>query len=784
MRTMFILLFVAVFSMISAQEHFEWMLDFEEQNLYKIQDLSKNYLQKMRSSEPGKKTKSTGTKIPGYKQFQRWAWFMEDRVYPSGDLFNTIAKSWYEYHAYLQSGNVRTNAFGGSWTAIGPSSYKLGMSGYNGGLGRVNCIAFDHKDKSIVYIGTPSAGLWKRDSRGSWSCLTDELPTTGISGIALANEGNTMFVLTGDGDGGNTNSIGVLKSADRGNSWVDTGLMWGVKQKVRGYKLAQHPQNDQLLIAVTSAGLFRSNDAGENWQQVAKGNFRDLEFQPGASQMAYAATTNKIYRSQDKGATWSEVNSSFPGGTNRIALAVSPADKNVVYALFAGSRGYLGLYRSTDSGATFRKRSSTPNLLGYSEVGNDTSSQSWYDLALAVSPQNADIVHSGGVNTWRSDDGGKTWKITSYWVESNTNYGYTHADIHALEYNGTTLYCGSDGGIYESTDRGENWQSISDGLQIMQIYKIADTPQDPYLIYAGAQDNGSNRITGSEGTHVFGADGGTCAIDHRNSQNVYIATQNGGMYKSTNNGDSFRSVKPSSAGSGAWVTPYVMHPQNSQTLFAGYTDVWRTTNAAGSWKNISQGQVGSGTARAIAICKENANYIYVAKTTKIYRSSNAGSSWSNITKDLPTGSAQITSIAVSDTDPKHLWITFSGYSAAHKIYQSKDAGNTWKNMSSGLPNLPVHTAASEPGEENGVYVGTDVGIYYRNNTLQNWIPFSNGLPKIIVKDLRIHAQARKLRAGTFGRGLWESNLYIDAPVTRSEEKQTMTRYQGSIEKLK
>ena len=83
-----------------------------------------------------------------------------------------------------------------------------------------------------------------------------------------------------------------------------------------------------------------------------------------------------------------------------------------------------------------------------------------------------------------------------------------------------------------------------------------------------------------------------------------------------------------------------------------------------------------------------------------------------------------------------------------------------------------------------MYIGTDVGIYYRNDTLQNWIPFSNGLPKIIVKDLRIHTQARKLRAGTFGRGLWESNLYIDAPLTRSEEKQIMTRYNGSIEKLK
>ncbi|WP_372371460.1 WD40/YVTN/BNR-like repeat-containing protein [Candidatus Uabimicrobium sp. HlEnr_7] len=779
---MILMLLLLAFSIVGAQEHFEWMLDFDGKNFYEIQDLSENYLQKTRSTEPGKKTKSTGTKVPGYKQFQRWAWFMEDRVYPNGDLFNTIAKSWYEYHSYLKSSSTRTNLFSGSWAAIGPSSYKLGMSGYNGGLGRVNCIAFDRKNPQILYIGTPSAGLWKRNSEGKWSCLTDELPTTGISGIALGD--NSIFVLTGDGDGGNTNSIGVLKSADRGNTWTNTGLMWGTKQNMRGYKLGQHPQNNKLLIAVTSSGLFRTEDKGENWQQVAKGNFRDLEFQPGSSQIVYAATTNKIYRSEDAGVTWSEVTSSFPNGSNRIAIAVSPANNKTVYALFAGSRGFLGLYRSTDSGKTFNKRSSTPNLLGYSEVGNDSSSQSWYDLALAVSPQDANVVHIGGVNTWRSNDGGKNWNITSYWIESNSNYGYTHADIHALEYNGNDLYCGSDGGIYHSTDRGENWQDLSTGLQIMQIYKIADTPQDPYLLYAGAQDNGSNRITGSEGTHVFGADGGTCAIDHSNSQRVYIATQSGGMHKSVDGGSSFRSVKPSGAGSGAWVTPYVIHPKNAQTLFTGYTDVWKTTNGADSWKNISRGQIGNGTARAIAICQQNPDYIYVSKTTKIYRSSNGGNSWINISADLPTSLAQITSVAIKNNDPKHICVTFSGYKGDCKIYESKDAGNTWKNISSGLPNLPVHTSVYEPGNKNGIYIGTDVGIYYHNDTLQKWIPFSNGLPKIIVKDLRIHSEARKLRAGTFGRGLWESDLYIDTPIMRSEEKQVMTSYQGNIEKLK
>ena len=141
-------------------------------------------------------------------------------------------------------------------------------------------------------------------------------------------------------------------------------------------------------------------------------------------------------------------------------------------------------------------------------------------------------------------------------------------------------------------------------------------------------------------------------------------------------------------------------------------------------------------------------------------------SWTNISAGLPTGSANITSITTDINNSSDVWVTMSGYSAGNKVFYSSTAGASWTNISGSLPNLPANIIIyddTETGGDNAVYVGTDVGVFYRDANLSDWVPFMNGLPNVPIRDLEVHVSASKLRAGTFGRGLWESNLYSSCP---------------------
>ncbi len=700
-----------------------------------------------------------------YRRFKRWEWFVRPRLYPSGEQFNIAARNWLEYHRWL---SLRGEEAGpedqtGAWTALGPNRWVMGRSGYSAGIGRVNVLAFAG---GAMFAGTPSGGLWKStDSGASWEALTDGLPSLGVSGIAFdPTTSATIYILTGDGDGRNLPSLGILKSADSGKTWFATGLSWPLAQPVYGYKLVIHPSDAKTLYAATTLGVHRSTDGGSTWTLVLSGTTFDLELKPGAPSTLYAATATQIFRSTDGGSTWTQLTSGLPtGGSQRIALAVTAANPQLLYALYGGvpSTGkFVGLYRSTDGGATFTQRSNSPNILGYSSTGDDDNSQASYDLALTASSSDANQIHSGGINTWKSNDGGATWINTSYWYEPDAGAQYNHADIHALEFQDGTLFCGSDGGIFRTADAGTSWASISTNLQVMQPYRACLGGGSLFL---GAQDNGSNQLAGEVATQVYGADGGQCQIDPRNANLVYVTSQEGNVLKSTDGGATLRSVTPSGAGPGAWVTPYVMHPSDAQTLFAGYTDVWKTSDGAVTWSNLSNGTIGGGTCLQVAVAPSNTSVLYVLKSGAVYASTDGGATWSNKTGSLPVASAALTDLAVSPQNASLLWVSFSGYSQGTKAFKSSDGGTTWSNVSAGLPNLPASAVAAQAGN-NGVYVGMDVGVFYRDDTLSGWIPFHNGLPNVIMDDLQIDAAASQLYAASFGRGVWKSPLASACPA--------------------
>ncbi len=677
----------------------------------------------------------------GWKQFKRWEYFMEQRVYPSGNRLNH-AQVWNEIMKFREKYPQTGNSNRSNWTSLGPETWTDITGHWNPGLGRINVIARDPFDPQILYIGSPSGGLWKTTDEGeNWEVLTDQMPVLGVSAIAIHPvNSDIIYIGTGDRDANDNYSIGVLKSVDGGDTWELTGLDWEITQNRTIAKLLINPSNPDILLAATTNGVFKTVDAGVTWYNVQSGDIDDMEFKPGDPNTVYAVTQS-FFKSTDGGENFTQI-SGVPTN-NRVQIAVTEANPEYVYYFSYEN----GIYRSENSGSSFTQRSTSPT----------EGSQGWYDLAMAVSHENAEEVHIGEINTYRSMNGGQSWTQTTDWQWGNP-YGYTHCDIHEIVFYGGTLYIGSDGLISKSTDNGNNWTDLTQGVNIRQFYRIAGSRTNPYKLLGGSQDNGTSVYTNDHWHEWLGADGMEAAIDHSDENIVYGTSQNGNFYKS-NNGGNGGNVGITQPGGGAWVTPFVMDPVDPQTLYVGTTNVRKTTNGMNSWTTISN--LGSGNIRNMYISESDPDYLYVSKSEAIYRTTDGGTTWDNITNGLPD--LFITYIAVHPLDPEIVAVSLSGFSDGDKVYISYDAGDTWENFSFNLPNIPANCVIFNNDEGLGLYVGMDVGIYYIDNSLGEWEPFSDGLPNVIVNELEIHYESGKIRAGTYGRGLWESDIHPVIP---------------------
>ncbi len=746
MRKIFLSIFTIISLSLGAQ-HWATEMDNKEKTVQEIQQSFEQYWTG-RSIEKGK----------GYKQFRRWEYMVEQRTYPDGKFVRPDL-AWKETLKFREENKAtRHHRSNPNWISLGPDSWINGPSGYNPGLGRINVVQVDPNNENIIYVGTPSGGLWRSTNGGtSWASLTDDLPVIGVSGIAIhpANS-DVIYIATGDGYASDNYSIGVLKSTDGGQSWNTTGLTFEITQSRTIAQLIIDPENPETLIAAANNGIFKTIDGGVNWSQRATGNRKALVFKPGDSQVVYAAGTN-IIRSTNNGETWTTISQGVPNNAGRIALAVTPANPDFVYALACNNSdfGFLGLFRSTDSGQSFTLRSSTPNILGNNLDGSDEGGQGWYDLAIAASPTNADEIYTGGINIWKSVNGGATFNINTHWVVQTLSHPYVHADIHYLGYHNSVLYTGCDGGIYRTTNGGAIWNDLTSGMAITQIYRIGASLTNPNIVQFGAQDNGSNRSSAINWMHIFGADGMETIIDYTNPDFTYISYQNGGLLRSNNGGSTFDNFLNGVNEEGAWVTPYLIHPINPQTFWAGLNQVWRTNDRGNFWEPL--GGPGAGRITALAVAPANTNVIYYSKNSTLYRTTNGGSTWANISQGLPN--LFITYIEVDPQNPQNVYVTMSGYSQGNKVFKSTNSGNNWQNISLNLPNLPVNCILFEKDSPEGLYIGTDVGVYYKNQSMNHWVSYSEGLPNVIVMELEIHYPTSKLRAGTYGRGLWEADLF-------------------------
>ena len=705
-------------------------------------------------------------KAIGWKQFKRWEYNMETRINPKTGVFpqKSAIEIYKEFTAANSQQNKGTTA---SWTLQGPTTSTGGYAG----VGRINCIAFHPSDNNTYWVGAASGGLWVTTNNGTtWSCLTDNNGVLAVSDIVIPSNyvtSQTIYIATGDKDHWDNSSIGVLKSTNGGSTWNATGLSYTISSGKMVNRLLLNPTNNQILIAATSNGVYKTTDGGTTWNtQLSTTSFIDMEYKPGDFNTLYGSTTNGVISvTSNGGSSWTQAY--YNSSARRIELAVSANQPSWVYAMAAGSTsGLYAVLKSNDNGLTYSMifDGASKNLLGWASAGDDTDGQGWYDLSLAVSPTDANIILAGGVNTWRSTNGGTIWSIANHWWGDGVPA--VHADKHNLIFrNNGDLFEVNDGGIYISTNNGTTWTDKTNGMAISQMYKLGVSQTVSNETITGLQDNGTKLRSGGSWSDVKGGDGMECLIDYTNVNIQYGTYVNGQISKTLNHWSTATDIEPSAAGNGAWVTPYIINPLNPQILYAGYADVWKTKDRGISWTQISTINT-SNKIRSMAIAASDTSVLYITDHSNIWKTTNGGSSWTNITGTLPVSSGSITEIAVKNNDANTLWVSMSGYNT-NKVFQSTNGGSTWTNISTGLPQIPAYSIVQNKQSTTSVqlYIGTELGVYFKNGS-NNWVAFNTGLPNVKIGEIELYyasnPQLSKLRAATYGRGLWETPVYYSS----------------------
>lgn len=704
--------------------------------------------------------------LPGFEVYKRWEWYWEARVDSAGN-FPDGKKIWDEHQAHRNAGRMTQAADpAANWELLGPYQ-SIPSSG--GGMGRVNFIRFHPQNPNELWIGTPAGGLWRSlDGGDTWlPTTTDNLPVIGSSDLLIDPiNPQIMYLATGDAPANDTYSLGVLKSIDGGQTWNPSGLSFLFNQNREINRLAFLPGSNTILFACTGTSLFKSTNSGGNWTNVQTGNIRDIEFKPGTPSTIFISSGSTVKVSTDSGQTFANIpsGSGFPNSdVGRIELGVSAANPNLLYALVANAsdNGFKGLYMSANNGQTWENRSNTPNLLGWDADGFDSGGQAFYTLTLAVSPVNADKVLTGGVNVYKSNDGAVNFSISSHWYGAN-GISYAHADIHDIQFkpsNPNIVYLGTDGGVFRSSDGGNTYVDLSVGLAISQFYRIGASAQNETPIIMGSQDNGTNVLTGTAFDRGIGGDGMDCAVDPNNDNIMFGELYYGDLYKSQNGGNQFYYIAP--ANDGAWVTPFCIAPGESSIMYAGYTEIYKSSNGGESWTAATNGLSGGQTYVDVAAAFQDPNRVYAVLRSKAYRTLNGGQTWNVMSSGLPA-STNFSRIAFFPDDDMRAMISVSDYSSTAKVYRTRNGGVTWKNYSkTGLPSVPVNCLLLQPGSPERVFAGTDLGVYYTDSTMTMWKPFSQGLPNTVVTDLAILENPHTLRAGTYGRGLWQTRMPLE-----------------------
>lgn len=702
--------------------------------------------------------------------------------------------------------------------------------------GRGRSLAIDPNNGNHIFFGSVGGGIWETTDGGiTWNQVDDFLATLSIMQISYDPfNDNRIYASTGEGIGYGDAlpGMGVFQSTNNGDSWVllpsspDSNDFFYVND------IALDPANQGWVYAVTSEGnpgnenltgfgkIYRSMDGGQNWVLLTTTASRalDIKIDPFDSDNMLIGCSCHLYRSvnaTDPTPTYTEITGSgnqIPAYGRRIEISYCLNSNGMVYAAVDDTLGNDGeIWRSDNGGATWAQR------LGIGFFGG----QGWYDNVIFVDPTNSNRLIVGGVELWRSTDGGHVLTRITNWVDdingnNNGNNNSIHADHHAIvpfnNYDGNSnngVFIANDGGLYSTNNiwtvtQNSGWNSNVGDLAVTQYYG-GHISSDGNTIIGGAQDNAFSFTTdgGNTWTQPFTGDGAYAAVNYNNDSIIYANGNNNVLVKSVDNGTTWNIIArfktttnaagncaPSACCAGGQYPPagcisngifyaedscslislFVMDPNDPDNLAVGCKRLWRNTNAgvANAWTAIKSA-VGTAKITAIDIDFGNSQRIWAGYDNgRLERTTNTGGNWSGDIKPAGTpGSPYVTDIAINPNNSNEVIVSYGGYNTSNLFYTSNanNANPNWTNINTGIP-LQINSVEWHPDNSNWIYAGTDFGILASEDKGQTWniTPIYNshdGPVNTEVSELFWQPGTTTLCTATHGRGIWCSNPIRD-----------------------
>jgi PKD repeat protein len=671
----------------------------------------------------------------------------------------------------------KTNAAlaGVNWVERGPSNVS----------GRTRAIMIDPNDASgnSIFSAGVAGGIWKTTNINAatptWNPVDEFMANMAVTTLA-ADPSNPLIMYAGTGEGySNFDAVrgdGIFKSVDGGATWVQlpatTGATFDFIQKI------VVNSTGIVLAATGTGGLQRSNNGGTTWTKVlgtglgitgAASNFcYDVEV--AANGDIYSTLNGSLHKSTNAGVTFAAAQT-LGVGASRLEIACAPSDANYVYALVEVGNVLSAVLRTTNGGTNWTLRTEPADADPGIPANDFTRDQAWYDLAIAVDPNNRDVLMMGGVDIAKSTDGAASWTQIAHWY-GGFGFQYVHADQHLFIYapgSSSIAYMCNDGGVYRTTDANVAMPTITfkgTNLNVTQFYSCAIHPTAFTNYYlAGAQDNGSQQFSGAginTTVEVSGGDGGFCHIDQNQPQFQFTQYTNNDYFVSTNSGASWTNVTFTG---GQFINPTDYDNVNNR-LYAsndpGDYLRWDDPQTGGTNTAVAVAAFAGGSVNAVTVSPNTANRVFFGiDNGRVVRVDNAhaAAAATNISTGLPGG--MVSCVEVETGNDAHLLVTYSNYGLV-SVWESINSGASWTAVEGNLPDMPIRWALFNPNNSDQVMLATELGVWSTDNLNAGatvWGPTNTGLANIRTDMLQLRQSDDFVILATHGRGLYSTDAF-------------------------
>jgi trimeric autotransporter adhesin len=693
---------------------------------------------------------------------------------------------------------------GPTYDTVGPSNGNT-RAGFNYTAGRIRGVLVDTLNDptgNTVFCGGVAGGLWKctnfLSAIPNWTPVNDYFDNLAVSSICQdPSNPSIMYFATGEATS-NADAVlgkGVWKSVNAGLTWTQLAATTNF---IRNYKIICDNAGNIYLAARTTAtpasqlnGLMRSKNGGTTWENItptlvgtatATATCTDLELASNGKLYASfgystAGSTMRAYVTTDPanvapGTGWTLGTGIRSTGLPAVRMELA-AIVDTVYAVTINTAYNTdSCYKSIDGGVTWIKQNTTVMPAGLG------SGQGWYNLTLSINPANSNELISGGLDAYRSINGGTNWTRITFWV---TTAPYVHADHHFIQWwqkNGESrVLIGCDGGLFLSRDNGVTWTDKNRNLAIKQFYAGAIHPAagSPYLL-AGAQDNGTHQLKyGGLGPsiEVTGGDGCFVHINQVDPQVQFGSYVYNQYRRSVNGGQTWTSVNLSGS-QGLFVNPFdyddaqnIMYASNGN----GQVRRWPNANTASVSTVLTIASMVGGNLTSFKVSPHTPNRVFIGSSNgRVCRLDNASTV---VAADIDANATIITgagftgnvSCINTGTSDNVLVAVMSNY-GINNVWHTTDGGTTWAAIDGNLPDMPVRWALFEPGRNDRLILATEAGIYSTdlvNGAATIWQPHTT-FPTVRTDMLKMRTSDSTIVAATHGRGLFTAKIPASAAI--------------------